>query len=74
MFFSQKPKFEIVHSGRGGTINFKFEGKQDFFNIEMGPKGNFFVFTGRSSKYAYIRTELRDFLNSTNREGWIIDE
>ncbi|TBR43550.1 hypothetical protein CBF23_005075 [Marinomonas agarivorans] len=63
-----------MHSGRGGTINFKFEGKQDCFTIEMGAEGHFSVFTGRSKKYVDIRMELRAFLNSTDREGWVIEE
>jgi hypothetical protein len=74
MFLNWKPEFEVVHSGRGGTINFKLKGNKDSFNIEMGPGGNFLVFTGRSSKYAEIRMALREFLGATNREGWIIDE
>ena len=74
MIFGRKPKFEVVHSGRGGTINFENKGKKECFSIEMGPNGNFFVFTGRSSKYAEIRLELREFLNSSERKGWIIDE
>jgi hypothetical protein len=73
-FFSRKPKLEVVHSARGGVIKFKHKDKKDSFNIEMGPEGNFFVFTGRPEEYVEIRRALKEFLVASNREGWVVDE